>query len=275
MKHVTRNPAPDTSCRYGAGTKQEGVTLLLAMLIMASIALVSLSVGAFAIQELRASRAVALTEPAISAAETAGEQSLWLTKRFEPSDPTYQLVNCNSGVTNSALSNNTRVNACKSYNMATFKLEAGTDFVFFLYDPNDVNGDYDLQGCLTCIPPSTNPSGFPYSWLTVTNKSASYQVTATINRIDFNNTLIGSDTIGPSITKQIGISLAPAGSESRMMVTLNATGDTIVEVDTDQGMPTFPTLDVLGCSSRSPISDCNNPAQEAYMRRINISLPEE
>lgn len=242
---------------------QSGVTLLLAMFIMTSIALVSLSIGAFAIQELRSSRAVALTEPAISAAESAGEQSLWLTKRFEPNDPTYQLVNCNSGVANNALSNNTRVNACKSYDSATFNLVAGTPQVFYLYDPADMNGDIDLLA-------------YPYTKLFVTQNSGDYSVSIKVARLDLLDIPFVTTTVNPGSMQTITIPPVSSGSEGRMMVTLTVSvGSAGVTVDTDQGMPTFPTLDVLGCSSRSPISTCDNPSQEAYMRRINISLPEE
>ena len=118
---------------------QEGVTLLISLLIMSGITLITLTVGFFAIQEVRSTRAILLTEPAIGAAETGGEQGVWAIKR----DVT--LMDCSSGREKGVLINNSKVESCKYYGAATIELEAGVNYSFYLYNPNDINGDVGLS----------------------------------------------------------------------------------------------------------------------------------
>lgn len=237
---------------------QKGVTLLLATFIMAGVTLTILAIAAFAIQEVRSSRAIALTEPAISAAESAGEQGLWALKRSD------NLSVCPTA-TSQNLGANTLSSVCKSYGSAVIDVKAGIPFVFYLYNPNNINGDADLLD-------------YPYSSMTVAYVSGSTSVGINVLRLDN-----GSDGISPSSstvsssvnpTQVVSISPVSEGAEGRMKVTLTSSGDTTVNVDTNQGMPTFPTVDATGCSARGAVSSCTGSALELFTRRIKVTVPQ-
>lgn len=257
---------------------QSGVTLLLAVLIMSGITLMALGIGAFAIQEIRASRAGTLTEPAISAAETAGEQGLWAIKRNN-SLPLCPLSNSTPGQN---LGPNTLVNSCESFKAATLNLKANTPLVFYLYDPKDINGDIDLQGEKNCPgqPASSNPAGFLYNSMSVAYKSGTNNVNVAVSRID--GTFVANQSIAPGSAPQtIAIPTVSLCSEGRLKVILDpGVADAAVVVDTfkadgtELGMPDFPTVDATGCSSKTPVSDCNSTTQELYTRRIQVEVPQ-
>lgn len=235
---------------------EAGVTLLISILVMASLALVSLAVAAFTIQEIRSSRAVVLTESAIGAAETAGEQGLWAIKRG------VALSACPAQTTVS-LSNGALVNSCKSHSSAVFDLEANTDFVFYLYNPDNINGDIDL-------------SEYPYTWLDVNSLSGSFQISITVVHIDgsSNNISPSASSVNPGEVRRVQISQVPENTEGRMQVTLRSAGSGTVSVNTNQGMPNFPTIIAGGCSAKVAVSDCGNTSQDLYSRQINISVPQ-
>ncbi|HTL39637.1 MAG TPA: hypothetical protein VL306_02385 [Methylomirabilota bacterium] len=240
---------------------QAGVTLLLSMLILSGLTLITVSIGAFAIQQLRSSRAISVTEPAIGAAETGGEQGLWIVKRSGT------LTNCTNGSDSEQLLNgtNTRINSCKSYSSAIFNLKGGTAQSFYLYDPNNIQGDVDL-------------SGYPYSYLTISEVSGNFQVDASVSRLDGSTTgltppSVSATTGGPVQT--INIAPVATGTEGRIRVTLQSSQDAVVQVNTDRGMPTYPTIDATGCSTKSSaLSNCTNTSQEIFSRRINITVPQ-
>ncbi|MBI4363231.1 MAG: hypothetical protein HY545_00070 [Candidatus Doudnabacteria bacterium] len=231
---------------------QEGVTLLISLLIMSGITLITLTVGFFAIQEIRSTRAVLLTEPAIAAAETGGEQGIWAIKNNT------SLSDCSTGKSIGTLANYSKVEACKYYGAATIEIAASSEYNFFLYNPNDINGDVDL-------------TRFPYSYLSVIHKSGGYSVVVTITRID--GSAVGSSTVSPGGGGTISIPEVISGSEGRMKVTLFSTGDATVEVNTNQGIPDRPTVDSAGCSGTAASTDCSS-VQSAYKRRINVTVPQ-
>ncbi|MBI3952828.1 MAG: hypothetical protein HY336_02635 [Candidatus Doudnabacteria bacterium] len=229
---------------------QKGVTLLIALLVMSGITLITLSVGYFAIQEIRSTRAVILTEPAIGAAETGGEQGVWAIKRSA------SLTDCASGKTGGNLGNSSRVETCKYYGAATIGLAANTNYSFYLYDPNDINGDIDL-------------SNYPYNYLSVAHKSGGFGVTVTVARIT--GASVGNGSASPGSTETISIQPVASGSEGRMKVTLFSFGDATVEVNTNQGIPDRPTVDSSGCSGTG--ADCSS-VEDNYKRRINVTVPQ-
>ncbi len=237
---------------------QSGVTLLISILVMSGLALISLAVGTFAIQELRASRADIVSEPAIAAAETAGEQGLWAIKRNTT------LINCNSGQTAANLSNGAVVNSCKSYGSATINLKANTPLAIFLYDPNNINGDIDLLG-------------YPYNNLTVVHQSGQFQVNINVVRLD--GTPVGAQPLSVSPGGTGVVNIPAVGStnpqtEGRMQVTLQSTGDATIVVNTNQGMPTYPTIKAGGCAARTSITNCSTAGRELYSRSIEITVPQ-
>ena len=237
---------------------EAGVTLLLSVLIMSALTLIALAIGGFAIQQLRSSRAVIVTEPTIVAAESGAEKGLWAIKR------TSSLPLCPA--VNSQSINNVLLNYCESFSAATFNIKGGAPFEFFLYNPNDINGDIDL-------------SDFQYAWMRVTHVSGNFQVSVSTTRLDGSTTGINppNTTVSPGGVQTINISPVPLTNpetEARMKVTLTSVGDVTVTVDTNQGMPTFPTVDSYACGSRSTVVNCNTTGQEIFTRRINVTVPQ-
>jgi len=240
-------------------SREAGVTLLLAIMVMAGLTLISLAIGSFAIQELRSSRAASVTEPAIGAAESGGEQSLWAIKRSG------NLPLCNAPSTQ-ALSNNSLISSCKSTGAATFNVKAGVPTTFILSDPNDPNGDVDL-------------SGYAYNNIIISYISGANSINISAQRLDGTTTAISpasssvDSTVNP--TQNITIGAVAIGTEGRIEVTLTSTSDATVSADTSpNGMPNYPTLDSLGCSSKVVVANCDSTNQEIYSRRINITVPQ-
>jgi len=237
---------------------ERGVTLLLATLVMAGMTLTILAIAAFTIQEIRSSRAVTLTEPAISAAESAGEQGLWAIKR-DTALPICPLANAQN------MGANTWATTCKSYGSATVDIEAGVPFVFFLYNPTDINGDKDLHD-------------YPYTNINLTYISGVTSIGVNVTRIDGFTTGISpsssSLSAGVNPVQVINISPVAASTEGRMKVTLTSASNATVNIDTNRGMPTFPTVDATGCSSRSAVLACTGSAQELFTRRIQVTVPQ-
>lgn len=234
---------------------QAGVTLLLAILIMAGLALITLAIGSFAIQELRASRAVVITEPAITAAETGAESGLWAVKRNAslPTCPT---------LSTERLGNNSLVNSCITYSSANVNLNPGTPYSFYLYDPNNINGDMDL-------------SGYPYQYIDITYVSGSFQVAVSAQRLNASTTGLTppTTTVNPGGTARISVSPVTSGSEGRIKVTLSTSGNVTVTISSDRGIPSIPTVDTLACNSRTQLSNCNQNNQESFSRRIQVTVP--
>jgi Tfp pilus assembly protein PilX len=230
--------------------------LLLAILVMASLTLITLAVGAFVIQESRASRAVALSEPTIAAADSGGEQGLWAIKRAATIStcPSQSSQNLGAG---------TLINLCKSYDTAVVSVKAGVPLPIYLYDPNNINGDVDL-------------SGYPYSSITVGYSGGTSLVTVNVTRLDGNTTGINpsSSSVSPGGVSTINISPVAAGSEGRLQVVLSSIGDVTLNVNTDRGMPTYPTVKSIACGSRTTVVSCNTAGQEIFIRQINVSVPQ-
>lgn len=228
--------------------KESGVTLLITVFVVATVALISVTIGSFAIEEIRSSRAVVLSEPAIVAAEAGGEQSLWALKRGGV------LNNC-SNPTTTVLTNNTVVVNCKTYGPATFSLAGNTDFSFFLYDPDDINGNLDPG----------------YTSVTVTNQSLVFTILVTVRRLT--GEVVGvPTTVGTNSVVSIPLQNQPGG-DNRYKITLRPTGNSVAEVTTNLGMPEYPTISSEGCSSKGAISSCND-VPEAFKRQIDITVPQ-
>lgn len=230
--------------------KQAGVTLLISVLILSGVTLITLTVGFFTMQEIRSSRAVFLSEPAITAAESAAELGIFTLKRRAGTLPTCPTV------TTTALQPNVRSDSCTSYSAAVLDVEASIPTIFYLYNPNDINGDISLIN-------------YGYEYLRLTHQSGAYNVVATVVRLG--GTVVGTATATPGQSITITIPPVPAGTEGRMKVTLSSTGEATVVVDTNRGMPNFPTVDASGCSG-IVAANCN--ADEVFKRRLNIVVPQ-
>lgn len=241
-------------------SKQAGVTLLLSVLILSGIMLISITVGFFAIAELRSSRSVVLSEPAISAAESAAEQGLWKLKRSIST-----IASC-PALDTSNLANNASSDTCKSYGAATLEIKGGTPFQFFLYNPDDINGDTELDGS------AIDPDGFPITNIQFTELSGAFSVGVVVARIDGDGIAGGSFSVN-SDPVTFFVPAVPSGEEGRMIVTLNSVDDATIIVNTNQGMPDFPTINASGCAGGIGVSDCDSLA-ETFKRRINVVVPQ-
>lgn len=237
---------------------QRGVTLLIAVMLVSTLSLIAITVAFLAIQTLRNSRAVTMSEPAIAAAISGSEEGVWNLKRK------IGLSGCN-GASENLNSNN--LWAARSYCLVaqsvTINLVANQDYTFYLYDPIDPNGDIDL------LPPKMDPT---YDDLTVIPAAAG-NVSVTVNRVD--GTLVGarsvtSNSSTPTITGLRGFS----GADNRMIVTLNSATNIQVVVNTNAGMPTLPTVDSVGCAQKGTPSANSCTGAEAFTRRINVSVPQ-
>jgi len=245
MEHITHNK------------KEEGVTLLLVLLIVSTLVLISTAVAYLATNEMRASRAVTLSEPAMRAAESGAEESIWyLYNNQGASIPDCDLDNTYAYTT---LSNSAKAGICKSYGSADFNLLANQTQDLYLYDPASINGDVDL-------------SGFPITSVTVMHTTGSFSATVTITRID--GTAVTSQVVSPGNTIVLNTPLVAAGTEGRMKVSLLSAGNATLNITTNQGMPSYTTITAVGCASSSSFQDCTNIPGEGYVRRYSVTVPQ-
>lgn len=230
---------------------QQGVTLLFSTFVMSAVAIITITVGFFAVQELKASKSVVLAEPAIIAAETAGETGLWDIYRQGSMPPDCTAPGIPTELLDSSRSLNMK---CMSYGSAVLDIRAGVNLVFYLYDPNDLNGNL-------------NPG---YQWMTVTYKFGSFALNVRIERLDA--ILVSSTTISPGgQAEQITLPTNPA-DDNRFKVILSSSGSVTAEFNTNLGMPDFPTLNAEGCTSVADPNFCLTNA-DSFRRRLHILVP--
>lgn len=231
---------------------ESGVTLLFSVFVMSAVAIITITVGFFAVQELKAARSVRLAEPAILAAEAAGEAGLWSIKRINLSPP-----DCtSSGNPTSVLDGSKALNTkCMSYGSATLDIEASVPTSFHLYDPNDINGNL-------------NPG---FLWISATYKAGGNSLTVRVERMDA--TEISTTVIPPSSPSvQINLPSNPA-DDNRFKVILTSSGKVTVDMNTNKGMPDFPTLNAEGCTTTASDPNSCLTSVDAYRRRLHILVP--
>lgn len=113
--------------------KERGITMLLAILILASLSVMVFSLASIVINEIRTSGDLIRTEPNIVAAQAATEHGLYLAMRGLGS-----LNACSPVPTPVVFSNGVSVSTCADYyypNPYDFNLGAGSRQDFYLYDP--------------------------------------------------------------------------------------------------------------------------------------------
>ena len=247
--------------------------MLLAIFIIAGLALIAATISVLAIQNIRNSRAVVLSEPAAGAAQSGAEEGIWNIKRNTA------LPICTSSSSSDSQSLGTTgfwsaSSYCKSYAAATFSISANTAYPFYLFDPDHPNDDLDL---------SAMPDG-GYHNLSVTENTGTHNVNIYVTRLDGTPIGVQPVTVSPGGNVVINGLVGPSGSDNRMAVRLVyceticvAGSETAsVTVNTDQGMPTFPTIESLGCAQKgagdSGTNTCNGG--EVYNRQINVTVPQ-
>jgi len=257
---------------------QAGVTLLMAIFVMSGLTLIAITIAYLAIRDIRNSRAITLSEPAMAAAQSAGEEGIWNLKRAVSFPKCKDSQNKDSG--NLANTNYWSAQSyCKSFGDTTFNLKANSPFTFYLYDPDNINGDTDLRHSNVNDPSQVTPPY--YNTLTVTNQSSAFSVNVYTTRLD--DSAIGAQPVNvpPGQTRTVNNLSGPQGSDNRIKIKLiycngcgGSTADGNVLVTTDAGMPTIPTIDATGCAQKKPGASNVCDAPEFYNRRINITVPQ-
>ncbi len=255
--------------------EQSGITLLLSVLILSGIFIVVTTVSILAVQEIRASRSSSLSEPAIVAAETSGEQGIWLLKRstFSTSCPASSATQID-GTTST--SSTTRTTKCVTYDKASFDVQPGTPVSFFLYDPADINGNLCMNADVPVGAPTCD-GGKLFGNIVLRMMSGAFS--ANVDAVTLDGTYFNSFglTLVPNGTLTIPIpDPIPGSADERIVVTITATSPITVEATTSggviTGLPDYPTIDAEGCSSTTAITNCNS-TNEIFKRRVNITVP--
>ena len=252
--------------------KEEGITLLMSVLIMAVISIIAITVSFFALQESRASRAAIYTEPAIVAAESVGERGVWSLKRNLGT-----LTACDFGSSKVSINSNVKTEYCRYDASANWDVQKGDPLKFYLYDSTDM---MDLT-----------PG---YNYIVISNNSNKY--TIGVEFFTLTGQLFHADTLG-FLEQNVQIPRSGANlqtldpvsnTDERYRVVITATnanptdiGKANVVVNSygaggvSKGIPDFPTIDAQGCSSVQAIAGntCAN-ISEGYIRKINITVPQ-
>ncbi len=117
--------------------RQEGVTLLLSVLIIAAITAIVFSIATIAINEIRSSGEITRSEPIIKADEAIAEDVLYKTIRGYSSLPTCATIS-------TATVGSVNVKSCASYyftNPYNFSLGQSVERDFYLYNPVNQSQD--------------------------------------------------------------------------------------------------------------------------------------
>lgn len=252
------------------GGDQDGVTLLLAVMIMSGVLVISVTVAFFVVQEVKNARSSVLTEPAIIAAETAGEQGIYRIKRdaFNVNCATAQYTDID-GLTTAGTSP-VRTKTCVAFVPAVFELSSNdpAPLEFYLYDPTNVNGNL-------CMEASSCAGAQLYQTLIIKHLVGNSNVY--VNIVTLDGASVATQLISPSSTNTFNIPRDILSSnDERLKVTVLPTfGNATLEVSTTgvyTGLPDYRTIDAQGCSSRTEVSNCET-GPETYNRRINITVP--
>ena len=254
--------------------QQSGVTLLISILIMSGIVLISLAVAAFTIREIRNSRAVALTEPALGAAESGGEQALWELKRGN--NPS-ALPDCPTQSGSNLTTNNIRTEYCLTYGAALLDLEPGVEKQILLYDANDQNGNICMNVNYTVGQHSGCSGAAIFS-------SISFQRISGTGAIDIAVTdLVGNPAVSPASqstfslnndnirTVDIDDPISDSNDE-RLRIRLLSTAPARVRVTSSPvGLPDYPIIRSSGCSSKGAVgAGCTG--NEVFNRNLELGV---
>jgi hypothetical protein len=269
------NLAKKLKSRINRGKPEEGIALLLTVMMISGIAIITITVAFFVMQEVRISRSSTLTEPAIVAAETAGEQGIFTIKRGTFNTACTGATYTQLDGTTSGGSSNTRIKKCITTVPATFQFSAAEPLTFFLYDPTNVNGNLCMETDAVCPAGGNGVGSQLFSSVIIRYSTGSWAVNVAIETLD--GVSVQNTTLNPGITGTYAISRDILGSaDERLQVTLTPTaGTSTVEVSTTgvyTGLPDYQTVDAEGCVGLASITNCNDTS-ELYKRRINITLP--
>jgi hypothetical protein len=262
---------------------QAGITLLLSIFLVAGVTLIAVTATALAIQGIRNSRAVALSEPAIGQAHSGAEEGIWGLKRTS-------LPTCGSGPNTSSDSGTGSIYSarqyCQSSDGVSYNLSGSDPFTFYLYDsaapngpPASCNTDPSQEICSHLLDLSGMSPTF--NQLIADYIGGTHQVHVAVARLS--GAAIGSADISSSTAERIIPGLdgtTGPGIDNRMSVTLTcfscSSGEvTTVAVNTDAGIPSVSKIESTGCAQRGATGTANQcDAGEIYSRKIEVSVPQ-
>jgi hypothetical protein len=265
-------------------SSEAGITLLLSIFLMSTISLIAITVTALAIQGIRNSRAIALSEPAIGQAHSGAEEGIWGIKRAST------LATCGSPTKNSDTPTGNVYSArqyCQSSDAVSFNLSGSSPVVFYLYDTAAPNGPPD--SCTTA--PTSPPQAICRHLLDLSGMDTQFgQLTADyvngLHPIHVAVAKLNGDPVGSAdITtatpeRSIPLILTTGdGIDNRMSVTMTcficASGETTtVTVNTDAGIPSVSKIESTGCAQRGAGSANQCNAGEIYSRKIEVTVPQ-
>jgi hypothetical protein len=264
---------------FKKNSKQDGITLILTVMMVSGIAVITSTVAFFVVQEIRNSRTSRLSEPAIIAAETAGEQGIYLFKHGSPI-PNCGSANYTGTDGTSTASADTLLKKCIASQPVSFSFNNSQPLTLFLYDPINVNGNTCLEDDAVC-PADGNGSGNQlYSQFILDYRSGTNNIEVDIVTLD-GVAYVADDLVGPGTLQTYNIDRNILGSnDERLMITLtpsaSSTEPSTVQISTAglwTGLPDYQTVDASGCRSPNSITDCDTGSSEVTKRRINITLP--
>jgi hypothetical protein len=257
---------------------EKGITLLLSVIIMTLILIVTLTVSSLAVQEIRASRSIFLSELAIAGARSAGEEGLWVLKRQG------QFDNCDSNPPYTSLSSTdskVQIKRCKKFDSVLVTLEANKPLAILLYDPLDPNGNL-------CMNESYTPGSYTgcggdaiVNRIDVFQNSGASPVSVTVQDFDLNNAwsqTASAKTVGTNIVPaDIDVpDPIPGSSDERLTLILDpgVNEATVTITVTPNGLPNFPTIDAEACAAGKDITTCTD-SDDILKRRVNITVPQQ
>lgn len=248
---------------------QAGITLLMSVLVVSTLFLISIAVTTLVVQEIRATRSTRLTEPAIIAAESAGEQGLFIYKQTGVDIPrsctpaTGYTSTVSGGCGNSAV----RVSKTISYDAVIIPLTPSEVKVIYLYDPaaKDTN---------TTMMIGADPV---YDTFALRHVTGTTPVDVSIETLD--GVPVAGSNVNRKTTGTFIVNSVIGSTDKRMKVTITAgASPTTVELSTSgyyswDGIPDYPTIQAEACSAPTSISSCSAVGTEVYRRRLDITVP--
>lgn len=190
-------------CNPGTG----GVTLILAVLILAAVSAISFSVGTLVLRELKSSRQLSQSEPVIVSAEAGAETALFFRMRKLADQYVSSCPSSDQGT----LSNGSTYSVCNDYydNPYIFETHSSDPEVVLLIDPSDPNNVAAGYSSLTINATSSSPGVIAQLIVEAYDLSATSTIAAwgTIS-------IPGSTTLDLDPQKSYAVFLRPASSGS-------------------------------------------------------------
>ncbi|OGE80369.1 MAG: hypothetical protein A2826_02845 [Candidatus Doudnabacteria bacterium RIFCSPHIGHO2_01_FULL_43_23] len=224
---------------------QEGITLISSILVLASVTVVSFSIGALTLRELRASRQLSLSEPAINSAEAAAETALFFRLR-----EINQLASTCPTLISGSLSTGSNYEFCSNLYDDPYYFNTASDNVrvVLLYNPAD----------------NTNPAA-GYTSITITATSGT-AVNFDVDAYDINApgdlpkhtvvTVDGTAPLSPVVlggldsNKSYAVFLDPGGSSLTANGTVNGTTGSITGIPSES-----PSIEATGIVDTGLVQD--------------------